>query len=1071
MSRALHARSFFVILMLYASTSVPMLAQVETATLSGAITDPRGGVVPDVEITATRIETGTVLTTQTNGAGIYFFTGLLPGHYHLMIHKPGFKEIAIKEFELHVQDKLEQNFALEIGSVSETVTVTANDLNVNTTDASVSTVIDRNFVAQLPLNGRSFNTLLQLTPGVVIAPASTSSPGQFSIAGQRTDANNFTVDGVSANFGVVAGSGQAQSGTGTAPAFSALGSTSSLVSVDALQEFRVETSSFAPEFGRSPGGQVILSTRSGTSDFHGGLFDYFRNTVMDANDWFAKQAGDPRPPVHNNDFGGFLGGPIWKDKTFFFVSYEGARLDLPQGSVISVPSDYAKTQATTNAPQVLPFLNAYPQPDPGQPEIPGVYTAKFTASYANRASLDAGSVRIDHTFNDRFSLFGRYNDAPSQIMNRVFSLNEIQTSSVNTRTLTIGVNMMLTNRVSNTVRVNYSTQRTALSDQLDSFGGATPLNASLLLGTLPAAENQASFFSTETGIYSVGLAGNPRTSQLNFVDAVSISLGKHQLKFGGDYRDIFLDTSPAQHGVVALVFSLQSFVSGPTAGQVLLTTGMENPARLLTQALSLFGQDTWRIGPRLTLTYGLRWELSPPPSSRGSTTLASWTNTDDPAKMTLAPSGTPVWSTTYGNFAPRAGIAYSLTDKGDFVLRAGGGIFYDLGLGQSASLAGAFPNTLSNLAFGVSIPISNVTPYLPAPASLQPPFPSNVSAFADNLKLPYSFQWNVALEKSFGGTQAVSATYVGQSGRRLLRNEALFEPNSNFDGGVYLDANDARSNYNALQVQYRRSLSGGLQALLNYSWSHSLDNASNDVLLGLPNTVVSGASDYASSDFDVRQSFSGALRYSIPSAARSGLLSLLTKDWSIDTVIVARTGFPFNATLTSVSLDPGGNATTRPDRVAGQPLYLYGAQCASELQASGGLGNLAPGEPCPGGKGLNPSAFSMPSTIRQGTEGRNDILGFGLTEVDLSVGRQFPITERINLQFRADAFNILNHPNFANPAGPMSQNSNGVLVFNGGGVAGTMLNQGLSSGLGGGLSPLFQEGGPRSLQLSLRLSF
>src|SRR5271170_4055713 len=339
MPTATRVKSLFLILVRCALTTVPVVAQTATATLSGVINDPKGGVVPDVEVTTTRIETGTVFTTKTNEAGIYFFTGLLPGHYHLMIHKPGFKEIAIKEFELHVQDKLEQNFSLEIGSVSETVTVTANDLNVNTTDASVSTVIDRNFVESLPLNGRSFNTLLQLTPGVVIAASGPGTPGQFSIAGQRSDANNFTVDGVSANFGVGQGQNLGESGTGGAQAFSALGGTSSLVSVDALQEFRIETSSFAPEFGRMPGGQVILTTRSGTNAFHGAAFNYFRNTAMDANNWFNDEASPqiPKAPEHHNDFGGVLGGPIWKDKTFFFASYEGARLDLPSTGNIEVP--------------------------------------------------------------------------------------------------------------------------------------------------------------------------------------------------------------------------------------------------------------------------------------------------------------------------------------------------------------------------------------------------------------------------------------------------------------------------------------------------------------------------------------------------------------------------------------------------------------------------------------------------------------------------------------------------------------------------------------------------------------
>src|SRR5262249_33205941 len=214
--------------------------------------------------------------------------------------------------------------------------------------------IDRKFVESLPLNGRSFNTLLQLTPGVVIAPLAGfgQAPGQFSIAGQRTDGNNFTVDGISANFGVSGGTNDpGQSGTGTAQALSALGGTSSLVSVDALQEFRIETSSFAPEFGRAPGGQVILTTRSGTNAFHGTAFDYFRNTVMDANDWFNNAATPPlsRSPEHHNDFGGVLGGPIWRDKTFFFLSYEGARLTLPETLAIQVPSNQIRTASSTPA--------------------------------------------------------------------------------------------------------------------------------------------------------------------------------------------------------------------------------------------------------------------------------------------------------------------------------------------------------------------------------------------------------------------------------------------------------------------------------------------------------------------------------------------------------------------------------------------------------------------------------------------------------------------------------------------------------------------------------------------------
>lgn len=1023
----------------------PIHGQSPNGTISGIVVDSSGAAIVGAEILIANDATGLQYPGKTNGEGFYLVPNLPPGTYRLQVSKVGFKTLIKPDITLNVQDALAINFTLPIGAVSEIVTVTAGAPLVNTESAAVSTVIDRKFVESLPLNGRSFNTLLQLTPGVVIAPQpSPSNSGQFSISGQRTSANNFTVDGVSANFGVSANVQPGNSGTGEAQAFSVLGATSSLISVDALQEFRIETSSFAPEFGRSPGGQVILRTRSGTNEFHGDAFDYFRNTVMDANDWFNNATIDfttgkriPRAPEHHNDFGGYLGGRIWKDRTFFFASYEGARLDLPQSTgIIQVPSAYARTQAS---PAVAPFLNGYPQPN-GAPASPTAYLSPFTGSFSNRATLDAGSIRVDHTFNSRFSVFARYNDAPSQLTRRAFIPSEIDLTTAHVRTLTGGLNMSLTAGISNTIRGNYSEQNSNLSSSLDSFGGAVPPNPTIFFGSFSGPSTMgASFISFDASFYSFGPTARNRARQLNFLDDFSAAIGRHQLKVGGDYRAIFLDVILLGNHFTYQTPSIQQFVNTGKVPE--LIAGVSAPGHFLAQALSLYVQDTWKATPRLTLTYGLRWELNPAPSSRGATTLASWTNVNNPTQIALAASGTPLWSTTYGNFAPRFGIAYRLTAAGDFVFRAGAGIFYDLGAGSAANLPLVFPGGTSRVSRGVPLPVGDLTPYLPV-VSLQPPYPF-VQAFDPNLTLPRSYQWNFALEKSFAGSQAISLTYLGQAGRDLLRQEALYQPNANFSSEFLLTRNDARSNYHALEVQYRRQLSSRVQALLNYTWSHSLDNASNDVVAGLSNTVISAANDYAPSDFDVRHSFSGALTYAIPSAAKAGLPFLLTRDWSIDTVIVARSGFPFNAVVFGTSPDQGGQVFTRPDVVARQPFWVSNAIA-------------------PGGKALNPNAFLVPSTIRQGTEGRNDIPGFGLTQVDLSVGRKFPIRERLNLQFRTDAFNVLNHPNFSNPAGYI-QFGSFYLQSN------QMLNQGLG-GIGG-LNPLFQQGGPRSLQLSLKLEF
>ena len=1035
-------RQFIVVIFIIVLFICAAHAQSPDGTISGTVFDPAGKVVAGAEVTVANDATRVQSFTKTNSDGVYVLPNLPPGSYRLQVARVGFKTLIKPDITLNVQDALAINFTLPIGAVSETVTVQGGAPLINTESGSVSTVIDRNFVESLPLNGRSFNTLLQLTPGVVLAPSSSSNQGQFSIAGQRTSSNNFLVDGVSANFGVSPFVGLGTSGTGGAQAFSALGGTSSLVSVEALQEFRIETSSFAPEFGRSPGGQVILTTRSGTNDLHGAVYEYFRNNVLDANDWFANQAGQPRAPERHNDFGGFLGGPIQSDKTFFFISYEGARLRQPNTEVVQVPSEYARTTASN---QVAPFLNAYPQPN-DQTVVPGVYTGTFTGNFSNPATLNAGSIRLDHTFNSRVSIFGRYNEAPSETIQRTQSLNEVDTTEVRTRTLTLGATFVLNSRVSDNLRGNYSIQSSSLVSNLDSFGGAVPPNVSILApGLANPGDSLLAFQTFDTGFYETGRVANNHSTQLNFADDLTIARGVHQLMFGVDYRAIFLDLRPFQSALNYEVNSVSSLLS---TSQALAVIGdSAKPSSLLSQSTSLYGQDTWKVTPRLTLTYGLRWELSPAPSGRGNTTFASYTNVNNPSELALAPFGTPLWKTKYTSFAPRIGVAYRLTEKGDFVLRAGSGVFYDLGSDAvGASLGFNFPNFATMSTLNVSLPLSSPAPFLPS-LSLQPPFPDATQGFAPGLKIPRSYQWNVALEKSFGGQQAISLTYLGQAGRDLLRQTGINNPNSNFLGSFLLTENDARSNYSALQVQYRRLVASRLQALLNYTWSHSLDSASNDTVEAVSNAVVSAANDYASSDFDVRNSFSGALTYAIPAAAKKGPLEYLTKSWSLEGVIVARNGFPFNALAVTATV---AGADPRPDLVPGQPLYLRGSQCASVFGSS-----------CPGGWGLNPGAFTAPPAGEQGSEGRNDLRGFGLTQVDLSLARKFAITDRINLQFRTDAFNLFNHPNFANPFA--FDFGSGFTTFF---VATQMLNRGL-----GGLNPLFQEGGPRSLQLSLKLSF
>jgi hypothetical protein len=1063
-------RSLFVTLVLCALTSVPVFAQMETATLTGAITDPNGRVVPDVEVAATRIETGTVATTKTNGAGIYFFTGLMPGHYHLMIHKPGFKEIAVKEIQLNVQDKLEQNFSLEIGSVSETVTVNANDLHINTTDATVSTVVDRQFAENLPLNGRSFQTLIQLTPGVVLTPNNGTDTGQFSVDGQRATSNYWMVDGVSANIGIGTLPSVGQGFGGALGSTSVLGGTNSLVSVDALEEFRIQTSTYAPEFGRTPGAQISIVTRSGTNQFHGTMFDYLRNDVLDANNWFADEESLPKPKERQNDFGGTFSGAVSKDRTFFFFSYEGLRLRLPQVEESFVPDVTARQNAV---PAIQPFLNAYPLPNgaSGTDDL-STGVGQFNASFSNPGTLDAYSVRIDHRLNDKINIFGRYNYSPSELIQRGFasSLSSVSPAKIVVQTGTVGVTWSISSAASNDFRFNISNTDATSSSYLDNFGNAVPLTELPFPNPFTSQNARLSviIFSLGSGPSGSGALVFGKTShnqqrQINVVDSMSVQRGSHQIKFGIDFRRMtprFDESAYQQQPLFASV--PQAETGNPMQTDVI----SELPATFLFRNLGVFAQDTWRIVPRLTLTYGLRWDVDFAPSSISGPNLPAVTgfNLNDLSSLALAPVGTPPFSTPYGNIAPRIGVAYQVSPSQDWqtVLRGGFGVFYDLATAEAGNLVfgGAYPFEGLVIDQG-SFPLSSS-------AAASPPVSSpalGIAAFDPHLKLPYTLEWNVAVEQALGKQQTITASYIGSVGRRLMQTAAISAPNPNF-GFAELVTNAVVSDYQALQVQFQRRLSRGLQALASYTWSHSIDTASAGSLGSGSNALpaLNPNANRGPSDFDIRNAFSMGLTYEVPSPKVGTLASTVLKGWSTENIFQARSAPPVDTYYSLLGVLSNGFFTNvRPDVVPEQPFYLIGSQCVP---------------PCPGGKEFNPAAFTTPPLdpvtglpLRQGDLPRNALRGFGAYQWDFAVHRDFPIRESLKLQFRAEMFNVLNHPNFGPPIGDLGFPGALNPQF---GQSIQTLGQSLSGAFGagsGGFNPLYQVGGPRSIQFALKLQF
>jgi hypothetical protein len=1029
---------FVLFLQILFFAAAPLFAD-ELATLTGYVSDPTGLRVSHCLVQVTNVATGVSYLGETNDVGLYRVPALPVGSYRVVVQKQGFKTIVKQGIELHVQDVVSLNFQMDVGSVSESVSVQGSAPLINTESAAVSTVIDRNFAENLPLNGRSFNTLFELTPGAVITPSSRSAPGQFSVNGQRTDSNSFSVDGVSANFGISTSVGLSQAGGGGIPAFNAYGGTSSLVSIDALQEFRVQTSSFSAEYGSSPGGQVSIETRPGTNAFHGGLFEYFRNDILDANDWFANASGLPRAAERQNDFGGFLGGPIIHNRSFFFFSYEGLQLRQPRTSVISVPSTSLRNSAI--APAQI-FLNAFPVPNgPVDPNNPAV--AQFTGNFSDSVALNATSLRLDHLLTDRVSLFARYNYAPSNSDTRGNALSEKFAQTINTQTLTLGVTVLVRPNMSNAVRANYSLQTAGGAYTDDSFGGATPPSlAAFLPPPLTVGSGSGEFAPVETSPLDFGTVSANRATQINFTDNLSIIKGPHELKFGADYRGLYLSHAASAASPVYLPSTLAGFASTAT---VAVSSSAIRPGKALLRSTSLYAQDAWKLGRRLNFNYGLRWQVNPAPQPRDGTVLASWLNVNQPQSLQLAPVGTPVWKTTYNNLAPRLGIAYQPFASSNLVVRGGWGIFYDVGTGVAPQLLSSFPNDANVFLVNQMLPLSGASSITPAISSTPPITDFLVTGFTPDLKLPRSMQWNVAVEKQIAG-QAVSLIYIGQNGTQLLRRSSIFRPNPDFHGFFILTHNQDSSNYQALQAQLRRPLAKGLQALLNYTWSHSIDTGSDDSVFLNSDAVISAQADRGSSAFDVRHNFSGALAYDLPKMNINPVLSAVANNWSIYGVMEARGGLPINVTARGVPI-PGLLVGTRPDLVPGEPVWLDDPSA-------------------PGGQRLNSAAFSVPTQPRQGTLARNSITGFGLTEVDFCLAREFKMSEGMKLQFRGDIFNLFNHPNFANPLGSLVGNT---FILDGG-AAKQMLNQGLSAN-SQGFNPLYQTGGPRSVQLSAKVLF
>jgi hypothetical protein len=1008
------------------------------------VTDLSGAVIVGAECKIVNIETNVPTSTTTNQDGIYVIPDLRPATYRLTIQKEGFRTVVQPSLQLYVQDAVNENFTLAIGPMAERVTVLGAPL-LQTDSASVSTVVDDQFVQNMPLNGRSFQSLISLVPGVVFTASFTEGPGQFSVNGQRSDANYFTIDGVSANFSSAPQCCLGQSLGGAIPGWTSGGGTNALVSVDAMQEFRVQTSSYAPEFGRTPGAQISIVTKSGTNQFHGTAFDYLRNDFFDARNYFA---ATPliKPPLRQNDFGGVLGGPIIKNKTFFFFSYEGLRLLLPQTAQNAF---YTASARAAVAPVYQPIVNAFPLPagppiDPTCDNITNPCMANLSAVWSNPSNINATSIRIDHSVSSKIALFARYNHAPSYDANR--NWEDVEYDKVNTDTLTAGATITFTPTKLNDFRANWSRSTGTTTNVLTDFDGAVPPPASFFFppgSPYGFSHSQAVI----AGVFDGTLYPNVQR-QLNFLDTFSWVAGAHQLKFGIDYRRLNpTGGESTNYNVGTGAAGFQALVLGDVG---FMGRGDKYPLSVNINNYSLFAQDIWRITNHLTLTYGLRWEINPAPESATSgLPLYAVQGIFDSHPLALVREAP--WRTRFGNFAPRIGAAYQVTPK--TVVRGGFGLFYDLGYGNAGDASGGYPyfrvefNSLPpGTAFDLTSPAFQPIPFSTTVTANQ----GGLIAVNPKLQLPVTMEWNAAIERELGANQRLTATYVGADARRLLREDEIAPQGFNGPSNQAI-WNGGYSHYEALQLQFQRRMSHGLQALVSYALAKSSDVSSSDATgFFAPSVSQIVLPPLAPSDFDIRQTIAGAVSYEVPAPAWGRAGNAILKGWAVDGLVRATSAPPINVTV--------GNETG-----------FTGFFLA--------LANVVPGQPVwipdptqPAGRALNPAAFSLPPTEVQGDYPRNSLRSpYGIDQTDLALRRRFNLTERVKLDFRAEYFNVFNHPMFGAPG---FNEPNTELGTSGFGKVGVTTNEALGGGGAvGGQSTLYALGGPRSAQFTLKLRF
>jgi hypothetical protein len=1021
--------------------ATPAFAQ---TTLSGVVHDPSGRVAVDVPVVAEDEVTGRRWETRSSDIGHYEFKQLPPGRYRIIVDLTPFNP-HIVSVVIPAGRRATLDIALQLAR-AEQVTVQSDAPRApEAMDGGGTTTFGQQAIEALPLtNGRTTQSLLTMVPGVVFTD-SVGTLAQFTAVGQRRFANRLTIDGVSADLAVdTTGPGVGQAGSGSLPAMSTLGGTQTLVPLAAIEEIQVRTTNATPEYQRTPGAQTSIVTRAGGNRFSGAAFTDVRPHQLAASDWFANAGQAPRRDVQMWNGGASAGGPLVSKRLFYFASWERQQIDRPVTTTVNVPSVALRESAPAN---LRPLLDAFPLPN-GPDTQPGLASLSRAFPVASRLSTVSG--RVDARLSDRHRLFARINVGDSSgdqltIDQQLPRYSFSQVESTNTKTATMGLTSVLSPFATNDLRVNVSSHSGEVLAGTSGLGDAQALPLSMLVPPGTSVENVVvglQLFSATSGQIIAGRTAANAQRQWQLVDTLSWLRGRHQWQAGVDVRHVIASSDAAPDRYFYRFANVNQLLQG-RVGPV--TVEHFQPARVLLQNFAAFVQDAVRVSPRLSLNFGLRYSVKPAPSNleAAQPLLIDY---EALPELQTRPQGAALWKTSWGDVAPQVAATYQLraTPGREAVLRAGWGLsFDDLSNPGAAAFGSGYPyyslRSVSSGTFPVPAALLTGPPIVPfAEGDL-----GQYYAFAGGLRSPRTYSWQAGIEQALGSTQRVGLTYVGAAGRDLVYWQGYYVDSLVVPINAY--SNDASSDYHALTTEYTHRLSRGFQARVAYTWSHAIDVDSGESSSpNPPVTLIDPSTNRGSADFDRRHVLQATVSYRPPTPGGPRLLQTIFADWQIDAVITARSGAPVTVTI---------------DRDLGYGLYTFRADVVP------GVSQWISDSLAPGGQRLNPAAFEEPAEERQGTLGRNSLRASPLRQLDLGVSRSLRFGSRVVVQLRAEAFNVLNLPNFGSPESATELDNFGRAYES---YANRM---GTGTLVNGGLTPVLQTGGPRSMQFSVRLGW